>query len=150
MGQLEINTTIQAPPEAVFDLITDLTGAAERVSGIDKIEMLTDGPLNVGTRWRETRTMMGQSSTEELEVTAVEPGVGYTAECESCGCRFVSSFHCEAESEGTRLRVSLSWKALGFMAKLMSPLGALTSGAARKALERDLADIKRAAESAHA
>ena len=147
MGNLTLEMEIDAPTEVVFQLITDLEGAEQRIDGIEKIELLTEGPMQEGTRWSETRIVMGRSSTEELEVIRFDPGVGYTAACESCGCRYESAFSCKAKEGGTVLRLSLSWRALTLMAKLMSPLSKMMAGSVRNLLEQDLLDIKKAAES---
>ena len=50
----------------------DVEHAADTLSGIGAVEMLTEGPYAVGTRWRETRSMMGMTASEEMEVTEVE------------------------------------------------------------------------------
>ncbi|MEM6331460.1 MAG: SRPBCC family protein [Planctomycetota bacterium] len=148
MADLSLTQTIHAPLERVFQLATDLPRAAEHISGVDRIELLTDGPIGAGTRWRETRTMMGRQATEELEITAFDPPRGYTAECDSCGCHFVSTFAMAEVEGGTEVRLTLATTAQSMVAKLMSPLSALTMGAAKKAIEQDLIDLKQAAEAA--
>ena len=56
---------VTAPREVVFEVAADFHNAAElNIQGIDSLEVLTDGPIGVGTRFRETRVMMGKSSTE--------------------------------------------------------------------------------------
>ena len=37
-----------------------------------------DGPVGVGTRWTETRTVMGRTSDQPMEVTALEPDRRFT------------------------------------------------------------------------
>lgn len=147
MGSLQLATEIDAPPDRVFMLISDLEGVADRVRSIDSVELLTDGPFGEGTRWRETRTLMGHSATEELEVIRFDPRVGYTTACQSCGCSYESSFRCEAHDDATRLVLTLEWRALTLLAKLFSPFSALAARSMRKGLEQDLVDLKRAAES---
>lgn len=150
MGRLLVTEPIAAPPERVWSLATDLSGVAERVTAIEAIEVLTEGPFGVGTRWRETRTMMGRQAIEELEITAVEPGRSYTAEAESCGCRYVSTLTCDAEGEGTLVTWSFEGKPVTtgarVMMTLMAPLNWMMTRQVREALAGDLADLRRAAE----
>ncbi len=146
MYGLTITESVAAPPERVFGLATDLAGCAERVAGIDSVEVLTDGPFAIGTRWRETRTMMGKRATEEMWITALEPGRSYTAEAESCGCHYTSVLTCEPDGEGTRLSLTFEGQPLTLTSKLLSPLGWLMKGQVRSMLAADLADLRRAAE----
>ncbi len=67
-------------------MATDLAGAPRVVRGIDAVEVLTPGEFGVGTRWRETRTMLGRSATEEMTVTAMEPQRSYTTEAVGRAC----------------------------------------------------------------
>ena len=151
MASMKITTQIAAPPETVFDVAADLPNAAEHVDGITKIEMLTDGPVGAGTRFRETRVMMGREATEEMEVTAFDRPRSYTVEATSCGCHFASSFTFTAEGDGTQVVLNTQSKPLTLFAKLMSPLGALMMGPMKKAMAQDLDCVKAVAESrAHA
>ncbi len=147
MGSLQTSTHIDAPPERVFATITDLHGAAERISGIKHLEVLTDGPVGRGTRWRETRTMFGKDATEEMEITEFTPGVGYTTEAESCGCLYRCALAATPEDGGSRLTMTFESKPMTFVGKIM---GAVMMPLMRKSMirlvEKDLADIKRAVE----
>ena len=51
---------VNAPADTVWAVMSDIPGSAATLSGIDSIQMLTDGPYGEGTRWKETRTMMGR------------------------------------------------------------------------------------------
>ena len=64
--------TIAAPPERVWEIITDLDFAAEVMSAIVKVERLEGEGYEVGVRWRETRRMFGRE-----ELTAVEARQGF-------------------------------------------------------------------------
>ena len=84
---------IKAPADAVWAVVSDIPGSAATLSGVESIQMLTDGPYAVGTRWKETRTMMGRAETVEMWVSqseapsngrgsttvkALQGGAGYT------------------------------------------------------------------------
>lgn len=146
MKPIVVTHRTSAPPGRAFGLASDFAGAAERVSGITRVEMLTPGAVGRGTRFRETRTMMGKEATEEMEVVAWDPPRSYTLRAVSCGAEILSEVRCVPEGAGTRLEIEMRWKPLTFGAKLMSPLGALMAGTMKKCVAQDLADIARAAE----
>jgi carbon monoxide dehydrogenase subunit G len=63
---------IQAPPEKVWSVITDIPGSAATLSGVESVQLLTDGPYGEGTRWKETRKMFGRAETVEMWVAEAE------------------------------------------------------------------------------
>jgi hypothetical protein len=138
---------VDAPVETVFDAASDLAHAAEHIRGIEKIELLTPGPVGAGTRWRETRKMMGHESTETLEITAFGRPRSYTVACHSCGAFFETTFRFASDASGTNVTLDVRMEARSLMAKLMSPLGNLMFGKTmRKCMDDDLEDIKHVAE----
>ncbi|TWT85223.1 Polyketide cyclase / dehydrase and lipid transport [Posidoniimonas polymericola] len=146
MGHLAFNQQIAAPVDTVFAIATDLPRAAEHIAGIDRVELLTDGPVGLGTRWRETRTMFGRESTEELAITQFEPPRGYTVSSNSCGAQFDCRFDFSPTDGGTLMSLELDWRAVSVFAKLMSPLSGMMVGSIEKAMRQDLLDLKHAAE----
>ena len=145
--QIQITRQINAPIDRVYDVFTDLPRAADRISGIESVKVLTDGPFEVGTRWQETRKMMGKLATETMWITAAEPNTSYTAEAESCGTHYTSTFTFEAVDGGTRVTMSFSGKPVTLIAKLLSPLGVLMTGTIKKMVAQDLADLAGVCES---
>lgn len=151
MKSVSSSVQMNAPTGRVFEVMTDLAGAAERISGIKSLEVLTDGPFGVGTRFRETRVMFGKEATEVMEVTAVTPGEGYVVEAESCGSHYTSTIRVTAEGGGTRLSMEFHARPLSFVAKVMGAvMGPLMKRVCVKAIAQDLADIKAAVEGAAA
>lgn len=147
MANFSMSEHVTAPPEVVFDVAADLHSAAENIQGIESLEVLTDGPVGVGTRFRETRVMMGKSSTEEMEITAFDPPHSYVVETESCGCHFRCEYRFVGDISGTNVRLTMETAPLTFFAKLMAPLSALMMGPMKKCIAADLADLKSVAES---
>ncbi|BDZ61631.1 hypothetical protein Lsed01_01908 [Demequina sediminis] len=141
--------TIAAPPERVWEIITDLDFAAEVMSAIVKVERLEGEGYEVGVRWRETRRMFGREESEEMWVDAAEAPRTTTVRAESRGTHYVTDFTLAPVDEGTHVVID-------FSAQTPNPgpaqrLGWLVFGragmkATRKALEQDLADIAAAAE----
>ena len=50
---------INASPEKVWAVISDIPGSAATLSGVESIQMVSEGPYGEGARWKETRSMMG-------------------------------------------------------------------------------------------
>jgi len=147
MSNFTLTKRVEAPVEVVFDVATDLTHAAEHIRGIEKIELLTPGPVGVGTRWRETRRMMGREATETLEIKRFNVPNNYTVGCESCGCYFETTFGFIGRANGTDVTLDVRSQTLTLFAKIMSPIGNLMMGKTmRKLLNDDLEDVKRVAE----
>lgn len=142
-----VSAEIAAPTECVFGVMSDFEHAADNISGITRVEMLTDGPVGVGTTFKETRVMFGKEATETMKVTAFEPNSGYTLEAESCGCRYVSHLRCVPNGQGTRVELEMHATPLKFGAKVVSTLMApFMRGGVCKAMAQDFADLKRVAE----
>ena len=150
MLSLSVESQIDAPIERVFELASDFAGAPERISGIVRMEMLTDGPVGVGTRFRETRVMFKREATEEMEVLEFDAPRRYVLGAESCGCRYRSEFTFTPQDGGTKVTMTFEGTPLTRMAKIMGFLMRPMAKVAAKEVCRDLADLKAAAEGASA
>jgi carbon monoxide dehydrogenase subunit G len=138
---------INAPVEKVFAVASDVEHAPEVISTITKMEVLTDGPVGVGTRFRETRVMFGKEATEEMEFSVFDPPRSYTLVADSHGCHYVSTFRFTPEGAGTRVDFEFTGDAHSFGAKVMSAvMGPLMKGTMRKMLAKDLGELKRSIE----
>jgi hypothetical protein len=148
MSGFSMTKHVAAPVETVFAVASDLVHAAEHIRGIEKIELLTPEPIGLGTRWRETRRMMGREATEVLEIIAFDRPRSYKVGCESCGAYFETTFSFVSSAGGADVTLDVRMEARSLFAKLMSPIGNLMFGKAmRKCMEDDLEDLKRVAES---
>ena len=67
-----LNATLPAPPQVVWDVLTDVDNADQVFRSISDSELLTEGPYDVGTTWHEKRTMFGHHGEEELHVVECE------------------------------------------------------------------------------
>ena len=142
MATITVSNQIAAPVEAVFERFTDLEGSAARVSGIKAIEMLTTGPFGPGTRWRETREVLGRLDTAEMEVTAYERNRTYTITHHKLAARIDTVFTFQSLNDGTRVNVELSLAGPGLPPGLLAPIEWAIAGTVRDVLSQDLADLK--------
>jgi hypothetical protein len=139
---------VSASPEALFAAASDFANAPSRISGIKKMEMLTQGPAGVGTKFRETRVMFGREATETMEVVAFEPGRSYTLRAMSCGCEYTTKVSVEPTG-GNASEISFDFASVPqtFGAKVMgAAMGWMMKGACVKMVRRDLLDLKGAVE----
>jgi hypothetical protein len=144
--ELRFTETIHAPHDRVFALSSDIDRSKEWLPAGVIVEKLTPGPTRAGTRYRETRKILGRKDTEEYEVTLFEPP--FRTEVTADGrrgtagrgiFRFLIEF--AAESPGsTRVVLCASVTRLGCLGLLAYPL-------VRNILKRhslaDLAGLKR-------
>lgn len=146
--ELKAQVFIEAPKEKEWEIITNIEGSAENISAIQNIEVL-ENPSNglVGFKWTETRIMFGKSATETMWITDAKENEFYQTRAESHGAIYISKLMVTERNDGTILTMSFTGEAQTFMAKLMSAtLGAMFKNATKKALLKDLEDIKAVAE----
>lgn len=144
---LRLTTKVNAPIERVFDVYSDLRRAPERASGIKSLEVLTEGPVGVGTKFRETRVLFGREATEQMEITEFRRNEMYAVECTSCGTHYRSEFEFRPEGGATLVAMSFDGRPVTKTARILGlVMGALMKGACRRAMEQDLNDLKKAAE----
>lgn len=159
MEEIVVSRVIDAPPERVWEVLTDIEQAPRTLSGVESVQVLTVGPYAEGTRWRETRTMFGRSSTEEMWVVLADPPHQTRVQAVSHGATFETTFVLTSPgapagsgdaASGTELTVRFGAQ-LDAPSRLhrlgMKLVGPMATRATRKALEQDLADIAAAAES---
>ena len=146
MTTVTVDTQVAAPVERVFEVFTDLEHGAERVSNIQKIQVLTTGGFELGTRWLETREVLGQFDSAEMEVTAFERNRTYTITHHKAGTRIDTVFTFEPVENGTKVRIELSLDSHGLPPGLLAPLGWAIAGKVRDVISHDLADLKESME----
>ena len=146
MTTVTVATTVAAPVERVFEVFTDLEHNAGRVSNIKEIEMMTTAGFQLGTRWLETREVLTQMDSAEMEVTAFERNRTYTITHHKAGTRIDTAFTFEPIDGGTHVRIEFGLDSHGLPPGLVAPLGWAIAGAVRDVISHDLADLKEAAE----
>jgi carbon monoxide dehydrogenase subunit G len=141
---------IHASPEKVWSVISDIPGSPATLSGVDSVQMLSDGPYGEGTRWRETRTMMGRSETVEMWVSQADPPRSTTVKALQGGADYTSRFSLAERDGGTDLTLTFGADVVKptLVSKItMALFGKIGMSMTRKALSKDLAEIAAKAES---
>lgn len=146
MATVTVSNEVAAPIEQVFRIFTDIEHGPAHVSGIKKIEMLTPGGVRLGSRWRETREVLGGLDSAEMEITAFERNRTYTITHHKAGVRIDTTFWFEASGAGTKVSVEFDLDAGGMPPGLLAPLGWAIGGKVEQVLSQDLADLKQSVE----
>lgn len=149
--RVELSRRVQAPPSAVWEVLTDLDHAQERLSQVQHLHVITDGPYALGTRWRETRRMMGASETQEMVVVANDPLRSTTTEAVDGGTRYRTTLILESLDESAASLLTVRFEAVvadpsrlqRLALRVVGPLGLKLT---EKSLRTELDDIAAAAE----
>ena len=129
-------------------MITNIENASEIISGIENIEVL-EKPANglVGLRWRETRILFGKPATVEKWITDAAENEFYKTKAADGGFVFLTTKSISESGGVVTLAESHESKPQGIVATLMSiPMVLFFKGVVKKALLKDLSDIKAAVE----
>lgn len=141
---------VNASPEKVWAVISDIPGSAATLSGVESIQMVSEGPYGEGTRWKETRSMMGRRETVEMWVSQTDPPRSTTVKALQGGAEYTSRFTLAERDGGTDLTLTFGAEVLKptVLSRIMMALfGRIGMSITRKALAKDLAEIAAKAES---
>jgi len=146
MATVTVTNQIAAPVPRVFKYFTDIESGTPHVTGIKKIEMLTPGHFELGTRWRETRELLGVTDSAEMEVTSFERDKTYTITHHKGGVRIDTVFWFEAVKDGTKVSVEFELDSGGLPPGFLAPLNWAIAGKVRDVIGHDLAELKASLE----
>ena len=147
MATITVSNEIAAPVHRVFEYFTDVGVGANHVSGIKKIAMLTPGKFGLGTRWIETREVLGVTDSAEMEVTSFERDKTYTITHHKGGVRIDTAFWFEpVGGRATKVTVEFELDSSGLPPGLLAPLNWAIAGKVRDVIGHDLADLKTSLE----
>jgi uncharacterized membrane protein len=151
-----VERSVEAPPERVWGVFTDLAGRPDWLSTVDSVEVLSPGPFGDGTAWRETRQVAdGAAIVEELRVVAWEPVRSVTLASPGIGADYRMTYtfrpHVTSHGTGTTVRIVLEGTPQGAASRVLAVLlGGLAASTVEGALRRDLDDLAAAATATEA
>lgn len=121
MKSFQFSEHIARPPHEVFSVISDPRQATGFLENITDSTKLTEGPIGVGTVFRETRVVNGKESSADLLITDYEPdthvGVGTEAE----GITVTYHYRLAPDVAGTRVEWTCELQA-GGLRRMMLPM----------------------------
>ena len=141
MTRTRTSRTIDAPVEAVFEAVADISNFTEAVPQIVRVEFLTERRVGVGTRFRETRLMRRREVATELEVTEYVRNERVRLVSDAGGAVWDSLFTVTPEGGGrsTRLDLVMEARPYRFMSRLFVPL---MKSVVAKAVAADMDAVK--------
>jgi Polyketide cyclase / dehydrase and lipid transport len=145
---MHMSITINGSKEETWKVITDIEGSVNTIKGIKQIEILEKPDKGfIGLKWRETRTMFGQTATEVMWITDSVENEYYKTRAESHGAVYTTKMEISGEGGIIDLTMSFNAEIISFLSKLVSALtGWMFKGSMKKAIMEDLNDIKSAVE----
>jgi uncharacterized protein YndB with AHSA1/START domain len=111
---------VEAPIADVFAYLSDPEKLGEWQQTTD-VRLLTDGPVGVGARIRETREVLGRKLTQTVEVTEYEPPRRFSLRVVEGPVKVSGTQELEERGGGTRIHVSAEGDAPRLAGKLMKP-----------------------------
>jgi uncharacterized membrane protein len=147
MTTVQASHRIRATVERVWEVFTDIPAAPQMMSGVTAVEVLSDGPFGPGYRWRETRTIMGRSATEEMAVAEVDAPHSYSVVASSRGTDYRSVFTFTEADGGTDVRLTFTGTPTNLLTRALDLVMSLApKGPMVRSLQTDLADLASVAE----
>ncbi len=137
MFHYETSILLPCPPQEVFAFLSDPQKLLLWQSSLLQSEMLTEGPLRVGSRFRELRRMGPRESEIRAEITDFETNRRLATRTETSPQATVR-YALEPEDGGTRLHYEFGLRTAGLM-RLVEPM---IGSSIRKDSERDLQKLR--------
>jgi carbon monoxide dehydrogenase subunit G len=144
MATIDETLTIQAPPEVVFEQLTDPEKATVWQSSLLEARLEPEGPMRQGTRITETRKILGRKWETVVEVTELEPERLFAGRVASGPVTMEFRYTLEGSGGGTRVTFHMEGEPGGFF-RLAEPL---VVRHVKQQQESDFATLKEIAESA--
>lgn len=142
---ITISRPVAAAPHLLFAVVADIRGRARVIGAVSRVEMLSEGPVQLGTRFRERRSLGGRETESVFSVAAVEAPRVLRLKGERADTEFVIEYRIEALDVGCRLLLSFHG-ARGPLGTWLKDLAhGVTARRIRRDLERELADLAAAA-----
>jgi carbon monoxide dehydrogenase subunit G len=143
--RFEVKRTIRVTQSIAYNGLLDLDSAKLWMQGLVGIERLDEGPIRVGSQWKETRKMFGKEATEYFEVVELIEPQKIVLRCDGTKGttgkgEFVFTYTLLSATEN-HTEVTLNGEING-LTGLTRFFGKLIAGTFKKACEKDLDRLK--------
>ena len=139
--RFEKSIEIDASPERVWDVLTDLESWPQRIDTVDAVELLTPAPMTKGSRVRLKQPKLPDGT---WDVTTWDVPAYFEWTQKESGITSVAGHRVEALGNGrTRLTLTLDMRGL-----LVPVFGRIYRGLTNDYMTREAEGMKRAAETA--
>lgn len=144
MSRTTIRRTIDAPVDFVFNTVAEIDNFSKAIPHIVDVEFLSDVKRGVGSRFRETRLMMGREATTVLEVTEYVENERVRLVSDEGGTVWDSVFSVRPADGGTELTLVMDAAPYTFKSRVFVPIMKLVI---RMGLVKDMDAVKQYCES---
>ena len=138
MAKFEQSVTIDRPLEEVFAFVSDPGNGKQWRSGLEEAELTSEGPLGVGSTFREVERFLGRKMERTSEITEFEPNSKCSFKSTSGPIAFHATISFEAQEDGTRVSMVADAEVGGFF-RIAEPIVARMG---RRQMETDMANLK--------
>lgn len=114
--------TIPQPKDEVFAFAVNMDNFTEVMPNVVKVEKVTEGPVGVGTQYKETREIRGREASSTIEVVDYVSNEKYSVESALEGLRTVYHYRFSESNGETKIRFECEIHAFTFKMKLVKPL----------------------------
>ena len=146
--QITVDIEIASSKEKVWATIIDIENCASFIASIVDLQILNKPEDSlVGLKWKETRVMFGKEASETMWITDSVEKKYYRTRAESHGSVYITKLSLSAFKGKTILTMSFSAEAQTTFVKILSLImGMVITSSMKKALRKDLEDIKKQVE----
>ena len=102
MAGFRASERIDRAPEEVFEYATSFDNLPRWMSAVTRVELITEGPVSAGTRFRETRVARGIEGHAEMEVTEYDPPHRFSTVFSDGGYQATYHYSFKADESGTQ------------------------------------------------
>ncbi|MFC0522100.1 SRPBCC family protein [Pontibacillus salicampi] len=108
--------------EEVFDFLTSFDNAQTIMPNVVKNEILTEGPMGVGTRFRETREIKGREAASIIEITEFDKPNTFSVRSDVDGLSTFYHYTLTDKEGGTEVDFVCNIEAETLRMKLVKPI----------------------------
>ncbi|MGO4886665.1 SRPBCC family protein [Anaerobacillus sp. MEB173] len=142
--RFEVNRTFQTSKQKAYAALLDLDSAKYWMRGLVGINRLDEGPLQVGSQWKETRKMFGKEASEHFEVVELHEPDKIVLRCDGTKGttgkgEFLFTYIITSTGNHSEITLHGEIKGLSGLTKLF---GKLMAGTFKKACAKDLDALK--------
>jgi carbon monoxide dehydrogenase subunit G len=142
--RFEVKKSIQVPIQKAYTGLLDLDAAKHWMQGLVRMERLDDGPMKIGSQWKETRKMYGKEASEHFEVVELHEPDKIVLRCDGTKGttgkgEFVFTYKLSSSGDQTDIILYGEINGLTGLAKFF---GKMMAGTFKKACEKDLDGLK--------
>ena len=143
MSRTTVRRTIDAPVDFVFNTVAEIDNFSKAIPHIADVEFLSDVKRGVGSRFRETRLMMGREASTVLEVTEYVENERVRLVSDEGGTVWDSVFSVRPADGGTELTLAMDAAPYTFKSRMLVPIMKLVI---RMGLVKDMDAVKQYCE----